>query len=611
MASFHANRKKTMRSISSIAALCLWSILPTHRNLLAVESCWPGYVPSPEFAEQTREIRFADQARAIVNTPLPHLFERNRPTQLVFYATPNGNSVEQTLGCKQSEGLDWHFDIQHVMAQVRTFRAICPSRNIVLACIQANNRSWPTWRRQREANSAWIAKIVQSLADTLPADEVKLTLSGHSGGGSFLFGLLNATDKIPSSIERIIFLDANYNYSDEQLHGTKILDWLAGDPVRQFVVLAYDDRNIEYKGKKVVGPTGGTFRASHRMLDFLRGKIELEHSKQGVFDRYAGINGRLLTLIHPNPENKILHTRLVGEMNGLLFALTAGTAEENEWGKLDSPRDYTDMIQPQPYDPATWHGPAPALPARQVSGLDGAEFFHRGQEDEQARLEQTAVREILSGNMPSYLRNFVDIRASATFEDGGVHEIVYRVMPDYLAVGSDQDFFRLPLTPLTAQHLADMMGCVLPTKKMVDAIYSQATVRLEPHPLTESREALATFWEHHQIIERQRQGHEIGTLLGGIKKDVVVTNRLTERPNRVAIYGWHQMNGKPIQPLTTVHVDWYVDYSHGVRLVDQWATVDGQPMRIKDVLRDPKLSQLLSDEGPIPHPHYTIATDAP
>ena len=72
----------------------------------------------------------------------------------------------------------------------------------------------------------------------------------------------------------------------------------------------------------------------------------------------------------------------------------------------------------------------------------------------------------------------------------------------------------------------------------------------------------------------------------------------------MAIYGWHQLNGTPIQPLTTVHVDWYVDYSHGIRLVKRQMIVDGQPRDLWDVLKDPDLYLLVSDEGQIAVPHY-------
>ena len=66
------------------------------------------------------------------------------------------------------------------------------------------------------------------------------------------------------------------------------------------------------------------------------------------------------------------------------------------------------------------------------------------------------------------------------------------------------------------------------------------------------------------MIEDQIAGQYPGELRAGHKKDVVITNLLSERPKRVAIYGWHFPSSEPIQPLTTVHVDWYVDYSHGI-----------------------------------------------
>jgi hypothetical protein len=52
----------------------------------------------------------------------------------------------------------------------------------------------------------------------------------------------------------------------------------------------------------------------------------------------------------------------------------------------------------------------------------------------------------------------------------------------------------------------------------------------------------------------------------------------------------------------------YVDYSHGVRLFDQWCEVDGKPMQINDVLRDKTLCELLSDEGPLESTSYRRPT---
>ena len=160
------------------------------------------------------------------------------------------------------------------------------------------------------------------------------------------------------------------------------------------------------------------------------------------------------------------------------------------------------------------------------------------------------------------------------------------------------------MNPYTAQRVADAFGCQLPTRKVANEVARAATVKLMPLPLTIDREAPATFAKHNALIEAQRAGEPLGKLVSGVKKDVVVTNKLTERPHRVAIFGWHYPDGTPIQPLTNVHVDWYVDYSHGVRLMKRRVLVDGKPKDARFVLHADDTAGLLSDEGPLSRPSY-------
>jgi hypothetical protein len=160
------------------------------------------------------------------------------------------------------------------------------------------------------------------------------------------------------------------------------------------------------------------------------------------------------------------------------------------------------------------------------------------------------------------------------------------------------------MSPHTAQAFCDAFGFVLPTRKMANDIWAAATTRVEPRPLTQEREASLTFLQHHRIIEEQLKDAKRPSFVAGIKKDVVVTPRLQERPDRVAIYGWHYTTGAPIQPLYTGHVDWYVDYSHGVRPVRRAMIVDGKPLPFEKILTDVNLLHLLSDEGPIAVPRY-------
>lgn len=195
------------------------------------------------------------------------------------------------------------------------------------------------------------------------------------------------------------------------------------------------------------------------------------------------------------------------------------------------------------------------------------------------------------------MRHFVPvetvIRDSAT---GKTIRAVYYVAPDYLCLGTDADWARVNITPLAAQRIADSLDCFLPTRKMVDDIYRASRVKLEPVPMYAYRDSTPTMWQHHLIIEGQRKGRE--GLIAGIKKDVVISERVSrdKRPGRVAIYGWHQLNGKPIQPLYTGHVYWWVDYSQGIRLVYRRIKVEGRWMDYQDLLRHPLYKKLLCDE---------------
>ena len=173
------------------------------------------------------------------------------------------------------------------------------------------------------------------------------------------------------------------------------------------------------------------------------------------------------------------------------------------------------------------------------------------------------------------------------------------VTPDYLAIGSDDDFLYVPLTYYSATIVADRFGSVLPTARMVDAIYEQSAHHLTPAPLPAGPLMRSNLYleEHQQRIDAQRSGLPLGELISGHKKDLVLSNRLRQFPARVAIYGWHTAPGHPIQPLSTVHGARYVDYSHGVRLVSTTVVVNGRPRSIYDALQDAHIAPVLSREG--------------
>src|SRR5690242_21458574 len=84
----------------------------------------PEFHRSAWFGEQTREAWLHGSVRVVMIAPGD--FDPKRPTQLIVYATPNGNSIEQTLGSARTDTTDWHFDIQHIAAQIRRSRTLNP-----------------------------------------------------------------------------------------------------------------------------------------------------------------------------------------------------------------------------------------------------------------------------------------------------------------------------------------------------------------------------------------------------------------------------------------------------------------------------------------------------
>lgn len=230
--------------------------------------------------------------------------------------------------------------------------------------------------------------------------------------------------------------------------------------------------------------------------------------------------------------------------------------------------------------------------------ISGEQFYETAMTMQWKQRDSFAVATILAGNRPDFMDRLVPVTVTARDTVTGRDlEATYYVTPDYLSVGTKENWARIPLTPIAGQLIADSLHCFLPTRKMVNDIYGAAVVKLAPVPMYIYRDSTVTMWQHHLIIEGQRKGRK--GLIAGIKKDVVISDLLTRssRSNRVAIYGWHKPDGKAIQPLYTGHVDWYADYSHGIRLVYRNIKVNGRWMDYTAVMADPALKKLLTDEA--------------
>ncbi len=298
---------------------------------------------SPHFGEQVMDFRLEPGVRVHVNAPSPAVLAARKQVHLVLYALPNGNTIEQTVGKQLQSGDDWHFGIQHIGAQTRWLRERETNAALVVAYFEAAGLSWPTWKRQHGVEK--IPGSVDKVRALFPGKELTLTLNGHSGGGSFIFGYLDAHERIRAAVERIAFLDSNYGYDSAKGHTDKLVAWLQASPRNHLCVLAYHDSIALLNGKTFVSEAGGTWGRSHAMKADLAKTLTFESATKDGLRTHMALDGRVKFFLKENPERKILHTVQVGQ-NGFIHSLLTGTPREGQGYEYLGERAYERWIQP-------------------------------------------------------------------------------------------------------------------------------------------------------------------------------------------------------------------------------------------------------------------------
>ncbi|MBY0314745.1 MAG: hypothetical protein K2Q26_04460 [Bdellovibrionales bacterium] len=247
------------------------------------------------------------------------------------------------------------------------------------------------------------------------------------------------------------------------------------------------------------------------------------------------------------------------------------------------------------------------FPPRQTNEAWSSQTFLSYLKNPSVQRELAVVKEVLKGNVPEVLKAFTPLRIPARYQGADV-VLELQVQPDYLMIGTENDFVRMPLTNYAAQFLASEFGFVMPTTFLVDRIYDQASVKLKPQPTDWYKYPGAmrsgpNYYIFNNTIENQRDGR--WGLVAGHKKDVVITNRLNSKPQQVAIYGWQQAGNKPIQPLALPHDFAYEDYSHGIRFLGPELKIiygDGRVVSrsLAKALTENELGNILNgQQGPI------------
>mgnify|MGYP007060732291 FL=1 len=107
------------------------------------------------------------------------------------------------------------------------------------------------------------------------------------------------------------------------------------------------------------------------------------------------------------------------------------------------------------------------VPPRSSNALSGSAFVNLIWSMPRDQREEQIYSQVISGNIPEFMRQLNTITANANI-GGSNYTVKYFVIPEYLAVGSDSDYFLTPMSPIVAQRICNALNCTMPTKKMAN-----------------------------------------------------------------------------------------------------------------------------------------------
>lgn len=478
----------------------------------------------------------------------------------------------------------------------------------------------------------------------------RVILTAHSGGGARLLQLLRSTVGSAVAVQGVQLFDATYGgpdwpvalrpWVDAALDADiALIGTSRGETALQRMRSAGHHLRVVFLGgtapqaKAIDGMLAQALAAKAPDAD-LRALLRRFYRAQRVVGRGIVHNdvpntfgGRLLA----DPGND-----LAPQTQDLPVAAARAHAEAaDEW--------YDESCEScESAESADWDGEAFDVivhelraPARPADAPTGSAFITSMGERKGLERENRIFEQLRAGNIPGSLRNFHTVRASGNDRAGQRHEFEFYVLPDVLAVGSESDHVRVPTDPVTAQRIADLFGCLLPTARMVEQLYQAAPTKLAfipgnyaGTPRAHLQDASSSYqWHSRQIDGQLRRPPTI--LTAGHKKELVISNGYLRaarnkttgkmgppRP-KLAFYGAYTAAGVPIQAPRNgtqvmrgypsfAHEPVFVDYSHGVRLVWPTMKVDGIARGVAEVLRDANLAPLIAAEGVINEPRYTL-----
>lgn len=247
--------------------------------------------------------------------------------------------------------------------------------------------------------------------------------------------------------------------------------------------------------------------------------------------------------------------------------------------------------------------------------------------DLRARSDALVRRVNESVDIPDFLRFFLPVRVKKTLADGNKpigYEAVYYVSPDWLSIGSDFEWCRVPLSAVAGQRVLNRFGCRHPTPLMARQIYESTrapTGPVDPFVPFISRESFKAveggvqstemFLALHQDIEFRRRDSTLGHLITGPMRDVTIGKVVSDK-KQLLLWGGVLASGKAAENKGAHDLDRFTDHAMGLRLVygmlyikkagGAWA-----PKSIDEVLSNDVEYALISDERGV-SPRYPEAS---
>lgn len=218
-------------------------------------------------------------------------------------------------------------------------------------------------------------------------------------------------------------------------------------------------------------------------------------------------------------------------------------------------------------------------------------------------------------NLPGPTRDKMILQAAESGLLKSEWSIVKSSLPDYEAIFSvtsdalhivleNGSKFRPPCSAQLQQKCAEVFTASLPTPKIMDMSYVQASIKLDCVSLAAGAKMSTVDYSklYNQEFEKRRAGRE--GLIRDAGKSWVLSNRLGESKNIAINHGFYSKSGSSIsggvklyQSVGGRHNFLHTDYSQLIQLVSSQCLLNNETVEIVDLMKHPVLCKLLSYEG--------------